>query len=120
MGILNRISALADRTAKRMHAKRSCSSGIRSRCALTLGTATLGIGLVAASPALAQDLSPITSMLNSIGTALTGPVGRALGLVALAAVGILFMLGRMNWMFAASIFVGLVILFGASTILAGF
>ena len=85
-----------------------------------LTAATLGVGLLAASPALAQDLSPITTMLNSIGTALTGPVGRALGLVSLAAVGILFMMGRMNWMFAGSIVVGLVILFGASTILAGF
>ena len=92
----------------------------RSKRTLALGSATLAVGLVAASPALAQDLSPITTMLNSIGTALTGPVGRALGLVSLAAVGILFMMGRMNWMFAGSIVVGLVILFGASTILAGF
>lgn len=93
---------------------------LRFKRTLAIAGTALGVGLVAASPAMAQDLSPITGMLNSIGTALTGPVGRALGLVALAAVGILFMLGRMNWMFAASIFVGLVILFGASTILAGF
>ena len=73
-----------------------------------------------ASPAAAQDLSPITTMLQSIGTALTGPVGRALGLVALAAVGILFLTGRMNWLYAGSVVVGLVILFGAATILAGF
>lgn len=72
------------------------------------------------SPVAAQDLSPITTMLTSIGTALTGPVGRALGLVALAAVGILFTMGRMNWVFAGSVVVGLVILFGAATILAGF
>ena len=72
------------------------------------------------TPAAAQDLSPITSMLQSIGTALTGPVGRALGLVALAAIGILFLTGRMNWMYAASVVIGLVILFGAATILAGF
>lgn len=76
--------------------------------------------LVLLSPAVAQDLSPITTMLTTIGTALTGPVGRALGLVALAAVGILFLTGRMNWIFAASILLGLVILFGAATILAGF
>ena len=72
------------------------------------------------TPAAAQDLSPITTMLQAIGTALTGPVGRALGLVALAAVGILFLTGRMNWLYAASVVVGLVILFGAATILAGF
>ena len=85
------------------------------------------LGLLAAiavlfmvSPAAAQDLSPITNMLTAIGTALTTTLGRALGLVALAAVGILFLMGRMNWMYAASVVVGLVILFGAATILAGF
>jgi type IV secretion system protein VirB2 len=76
--------------------------------------------IVLTSPAAAQDLSPITTMLTAIGTALTGPVGRALGLVALAAVGILFLTGRMNWIYAGSVVVGLVILFGAATILAGF
>ena len=97
-------------------------SHIRARRARLAGALGLGAlaALVAATPAAAQDLSPITSMLQSVGTALTGPLGRALGLVALAAVGVLFLMGRMNWMFAASTFVGLVILFGASTILAGF
>ena len=76
--------------------------------------------MLIASPALAQDLSPITSMLQTIGTALTGPLGQGLGLVAVAAIGILFLTGRMNWIYAGSVFVGLVILFGAATILAGF
>ena len=78
------------------------------------------VAIAAVSPAAAQDLSPITTMLTAIGTALTGPVGRALGLVALAAVGVLFLTGRMNWLYAGSVVVGLVILFGAATILAGF
>ena len=39
---------------------------------------------------------------------------------ALAAVGIMFLFGRMNMAFAVSICVGLVILFGAATILGGF
>lgn len=78
------------------------------------------VAFAAVSPAAAQDLSPITTMLTAIGTALTGPVGRALGLVALAAVGVLFLTGRMNWLYAGSVVVGLVILFGAATILAGF
>ena len=72
------------------------------------------------NPAIAQDLSPVTTLFTNIGTALTGPLGRAVGLVALCAVGFLFMTGRMNWMFAGSIILGLVILFGAATILAGF
>ena len=78
------------------------------------------VAIAAVSPAAAQDLSPFTAMLTAIGTALTGPVGRALGLVALAAVGVLFLTGRMNWLYAGSVVVGLVILFGAATILAGF
>lgn len=78
------------------------------------------VAIAAVSTAAAQDLSPITTMLTAIGTALTGPVGRALGLVALAAVGVLFLTGRMNWLYAGSVVVGLVILFGAATILAGF
>lgn len=93
--------------------------GILTNLLKAIGSAVL-ITLLISSPAFAQDLSPITTMLQNIGTALTGPVGRALGLVALAAVGILFLMGRMNWVFAASIFIGLVILFGAATILSGF
>ncbi len=84
---------------------------------------TLAIGAAAAAvaaPALAQDLSPINTMFTTIGTALTGPLGRAIGLVALAAVGIAFFTGRMNWMFAGSVVLGLAMLFGAGTILAGF
>ena len=57
-------------------------------------------------PALAQDLSPVNTMLGNIGNALTGATGRALGLVALAAVGIAFLIGRMNWMLAISVIVG--------------
>lgn len=86
----------------------------------SLAVITFITGLTLTSPAMAQDLSPVTNMLTSIGTALTGPLGRALGLISVAAVGILFLMGRMNWMFAASIVLGLVILFGAATILAGF
>lgn len=93
--------------------------GILTNLLKAIGSAVF-ITLLISSPAFAQDLSPITTMLQNIGTALTGPVGRALGLVALAAVGIFFLMGRMNWVFAASIFIGLVILFGAATILSGF
>ncbi len=76
--------------------------------------------LIVASAALAQDLSPIDTFFTTIGTALTGTTGRAIGLVALAGIGIAFLFGRMNMALAVSITVGLVILFGAATILSGF
>ena len=62
----------------------------------------------------------VITFFGTLGTALTGTTGRAIGLVALAAVGIMFLFGRMNMAFAVSICVGLVILFGAATILGGF
>ena len=71
------------------------------------------------TPALAQDLSPITTFFNTLGTAITGPVGRALGVVAIAGAGFAFMAGRMNWMILGSILIGLVLVFGAATILGG-
>jgi type IV secretion system protein VirB2 len=82
--------------------------------------ALFGVTLAVGGPALAQDLSPIDTFFGTLGTALTGTTGRAIGLVALAAVGIMFLFGRMNMAFAVSICVGLVILFGAATILGGF
>ena len=91
---------------------------LKKRSNLVILAALMSVVLI--SPAAAQDLSPITTFFTTIGTALTSTLGRAIGLVALAAVGIMFMTGRMNWAFAASIAIGLVILFGAATILAGF
>ena len=82
--------------------------------------ATIVMMAAFATPAAAQDLSPITGFFTTIGTALSGPLGRAAGLVAVAGVGFAFLTGRMNWAIAASIALGLVIIFGAATILAGF
>ena len=78
------------------------------------------VAVVVGGPAAAQDLSPIDTFFATLGAALTGTTGRAIGLVALAAVGVMFLFGRMNMGFAVSICVGLVILFGAATILGGF
>ncbi|PZX14184.1 type IV secretion system protein VirB2 [Palleronia aestuarii] len=85
-----------------------------------IATVALALAVCAASPVFAQDLSPINTFFSTLGAALTGTTGKALGLVALAAVGILFLMGRMNWMFAGSVCLGLVILFSAATILSGF
>lgn len=95
----------------------------RRMTALRLPAIMLGlfaVAVVAGGPAAAQDLSPINTFFTTLGTALTGATGRAIGLVALAAVGIAFLFGRMNLGLAVSICVGLVILFGAATILSGF
>ena len=84
-----------------------------------IGAVALALAVCAAPPAFAQDLSPINTFFTTLGTALTGTTGKAIGLVALCAVGLLFLMGRMNWLFAGSVVLGLVILFGAATILGG-
>ena len=43
-----------------------------------------------------------------------------IGLVALAVIGVMFATGRMNWISAVSVVVGLAIVFGAGTILSGY
>jgi type IV secretion system protein VirB2 len=85
-----------------------------------IATVALALTVCAASPVFAQDLSPINNFFTTLGEALTGTTGRAIGLVALAAVGLMFLMGRMNWMFAGSVALGLVILYGAGSMLAGF
>ena len=70
--------------------------------------------------AVAQDFSPVNTFFQTVGTALTGTTGRAIGLVALAGLGLLFFTGRIPLAVALSIGLGLVILFGAATILSGF
>ncbi len=80
--------------------------------------ATVAATAVATMPAFAQDFAPITTMLTNVTTALTGPAGKAIGTIAVCAVGISAFTGRMNWMFAISVLLGLVLLFGAATIIA--
>lgn len=80
------------------------------------------IGLLAfwASPALAQDLSPIQTMLETIEAALTGPIGIAVATLAVIGTGFMCMMGRLNWGWFASVVIGIVLIFSAGTIVDGF
>ncbi|MEO0831640.1 MAG: TrbC/VirB2 family protein, partial [Pseudomonadota bacterium] len=76
--------------------------------------------VLAAQPVFAQDLSPISTMLETIITALTGPVGQGLVIVALVAAGIAMLIGRLNWMYFVAVLVGAVMIFSAEAIVGGF
>lgn len=78
------------------------------------------LAALAARPALAQDLSPITNMLTTIGETLTGPLGLAAALIGVVVVGLMLLSGRMQWGPAIAIFVGIAVIIGAGTILDGF
>jgi len=80
-------------------------------------TATV-VSLVLASPSAAQDFGGVTSFLDAIVTAVTGPIGIAISALAVMAVGFSFMTGRMDWTFAVSIILGIAIVFGAATFVA--
>jgi type IV secretion system protein VirB2 len=46
-------------------------------------------------------------------------VATTVAVMAVAAVGFMMLTGRMNWRFGATVIVGVFILFGATTIVAG-
>ncbi len=84
---------------------------------LYLVTTTLA---VFATPALAQDLSPIVTMLETVEAAMTGPIGIAVSTLAVIGTGFMCMMGRLNWGWFASVIIGIVLIFSAGTIVDGF
>ncbi len=83
----------------------------------------LGLSVIAVSAATAanaQDLSPIQSMLESVEAALTGPIGISVATLAVIGTGFMCMMGRLNWGWFASVIIGIVLIFSAGTIVAGF
>lgn len=78
------------------------------------GTAAV-MTLIFASPSAAQDFAGVTTFLEAIVEAITGPIGIAISALAVMAVGFSFMTGRMDWTFAVSIVIGIAIVFGAAT-----
>ncbi|MEL6878260.1 MAG: TrbC/VirB2 family protein [Pseudomonadota bacterium] len=66
-----------------------------------------------------QGSGPIVAALGWLQGTLLGNVATAIAVMAVAAVGFMMLTGRMNWRFGATVIIGVFILFGASTIVAG-
>ena len=62
---------------------------------------------------------PIEGALLWIQGTMLGNVATAVAVMAVAAVGFGMLTGRMNWRFGASVIIGVFIIFGAATIVAG-
>jgi type IV secretion system protein VirB2 len=79
--------------------------------------------LLSPSAALAQadpqGSGPIVAALGWLQGTLLGSVATAIAVMAVAAVGFMMLTGRMNWRFGASVIIGVFILFGAASIVAG-
>lgn len=66
-----------------------------------------------------QGSGPIVSALAWLQGTLLGTVATTIAVMAVAAIGFMMLTGRMNWRFGATVIVGVFILFGATTIVAG-
>ena len=85
------------------------------------------LALVAlASPALAQYAAsdpagsgPIGGAVEWLQGTLLGNVATAIAVMAVAAVGFMMLTGRINWRYGATVVLGLFIVFGAASIVAG-
>lgn len=88
---------------------------IKSSKVLRIAGVATFITLAFASPSAAQNFTGVTSFLEAIVLAITGPIGIAISALAIMAVGFSFMTGRMDWTFAVSIVIGIAIVFGAAT-----
>ncbi len=66
-----------------------------------------------------QGSGPIVSALMWLQGTLLGNVATAVAVMAVAAVGFGMLTGRMNWRFGATVIIGIFILFGAASIVAG-
>lgn len=76
------------------------------------------------SAAFAQGVDPagsgpIVAALGWLQGTLLGNVATAVAVMAVAAVGFMMLTGRLNWRFGATVIIGVFILFGAASIVAG-
>lgn len=74
---------------------------------------------IAATPAYAATLDPLQNIIDEIVAFITGPGGIALGTIVIAATGLGAAMGRFEWRTFFMAFIGLVMVFGASTIVGG-
>lgn len=86
------------------------------------------LALVAPGSAFAQASAPgsdpagsgpIVAALGWLQGTLLGNVATAVAVMAVAAVGFMMLTGRLNWRFGATVIIGVFILFGAASIVAG-
>ena len=88
----------------------------RSRCRVPALLSLLSAVLWPAAPAWAQNLTPIATVAQNIATALTGDFAVAVATIGLVGCGFLAMSGRMPWSAAIAVIAGIVLIFGAATL----
>ena len=95
---------------------------MKSLFAKMLAFAALLSPSAAFAQAVQQDPAgsgPVVNALAWLQGTLLGNVATAVAVMAVAAVGFMMLTGRLNWRFGATVILGVFILFGAGTIVAG-
>ncbi|WIW57096.1 TrbC/VirB2 family protein (plasmid) [Mesorhizobium mediterraneum] len=82
-------------------------------------SAAVLLTIIFITPSAAQDFNGVTTFLQAIVEAITGPIGVSISALAVIAVGFSFMTGRMDWTFAVSIIMGIAIVFGGASFVQG-
>ena len=82
--------------------------------------------IIVATPAYAQLAATDPAGSGAIGNAaewlqgtMLGNVATAIAVMAVAAVGFMMLTGRINWRYGATVVLGLFVVFGAASIVAG-
>lgn len=70
--------------------------------------------------AFAQSIQPVTGMLETLISVLTGPIASMLAILAVISCGFLAWSGRFTWGIAGSVIMGIVLVFGSTQIVAFF
>ncbi|EJN02773.1 TrbC/VirB2 family protein [Phyllobacterium sp. YR531] len=73
-----------------------------------------------AKEACAQSIQPVTGMLETLISVLTGPIASMLAILAVISCGFLAWSGRFTWGIAGSVIMGIVLVFGSTQIVAFF
>lgn len=93
--------------------------GSISRFAALVAMVSPAAALAQGQAADPQGSGPVVNALAWLQGTLLGSVATAVAVMAVAAVGFMMLTGRINWRFGATVIIGVFILFGATTIVAG-
>ncbi|CDX20930.1 membrane hypothetical protein [Mesorhizobium plurifarium] len=96
---------------------KNLAKSVRRRLPAAYAAVLLTIMFV--TPSAAQDFNGVTTFLQAIVEAITGPIGVSISALAVIAVGFSFMTGRMDWTFAVSTVMGIAIVFGGASFVQG-
>ena len=93
--------------------------GIASRPRLLALSALAAQSLATAALADPAGSGPIVNAVQWIQGTLMGNVATAVAVIAVAMCGFMMLTGRLNWKMGATVILGVFVLFGAATIVAG-